>query len=297
MSGPQEDNETESAAMTQVDIGEAPAEAAAPAGAEAAAEDQARCAGRAAGQGGGRGRRAVGEVEAGAGGDGKCPPHRRARSRGRRQVRHQPLCPRCPLRRRQPAPGAGQHGQGRSGHRPRPRRPGQRGRADRARASGDAGPLRDHPDRRGLAALRPPRPRGPVRGAGRDGAARDGRPCPRDRLHDPRPAAPPRPRRRLQGRPEARGAAERRAGGGRSRRGGRSFPAAAPGLMASPRARPKAAPGAASTRPSSGAGEPHLCQVSQGFAAPAEMPGGQLRWFRQPHIYPPTVSCRGRTLG
>ncbi|MDZ3838513.1 MAG: nucleotide exchange factor GrpE [Rhodospirillales bacterium] len=41
MSGPQEDNETETAAMTQVDIGEAPAEAAAPAGAEAAAEDQA----------------------------------------------------------------------------------------------------------------------------------------------------------------------------------------------------------------------------------------------------------------
>jgi molecular chaperone GrpE len=40
MSGPQQDNETEGAAMTQVEVGEAPAEAAAPAGAEAAAEDQ-----------------------------------------------------------------------------------------------------------------------------------------------------------------------------------------------------------------------------------------------------------------
>lgn len=40
MSGPQKDNETEGAAMTQVEVGEAPAEAAAPAGAEAAAEDQ-----------------------------------------------------------------------------------------------------------------------------------------------------------------------------------------------------------------------------------------------------------------
>ncbi|MCU0893189.1 MAG: nucleotide exchange factor GrpE [Rhodospirillales bacterium] len=41
MSGPQQDNETEGVAMTQVEVGEAPAEAAAPAGAEAAAEDQA----------------------------------------------------------------------------------------------------------------------------------------------------------------------------------------------------------------------------------------------------------------
>lgn len=42
MSGPQEDNETEGAAMAQVEVGEAPAEAAAPAGAEAAAEDDTR---------------------------------------------------------------------------------------------------------------------------------------------------------------------------------------------------------------------------------------------------------------
>jgi molecular chaperone GrpE len=46
MSGPQQDNDTERAAMTQVEVGEAPAEAAAPAGAEAAAEDQAALAER-----------------------------------------------------------------------------------------------------------------------------------------------------------------------------------------------------------------------------------------------------------
>lgn len=40
MSGPQEDNELESAAKTQVDVGEAPAEAAMPAGAEAAGEEE-----------------------------------------------------------------------------------------------------------------------------------------------------------------------------------------------------------------------------------------------------------------
>lgn len=40
MSGPQEDNELESAAKTQVDVGEAPAEAAIPAGAEAAGEEE-----------------------------------------------------------------------------------------------------------------------------------------------------------------------------------------------------------------------------------------------------------------